>query len=458
VSLPLSEVDLRAAAGQEAALSALAESVMARGFAPGEAPLMALTLARLSEAEHVLIWTHHHVLLDGWSAAQLLSEVLRSYAGETLPARRGRYRDHIAWLLARDGADDAAFWRPRLASLSSPTFLRSALGLTADDEGEAREHLVSWSVEDTAALTAFARSARVTVNTLVQAAWTLLLSRYTGSRTVAFGVTVAGRPAEVPGADALLGLFINTVPVIQTLAGGVSVGAYLEALQAENLSIREHEQTSLADIQRWAGRPGQPLFDSLLVFENYPIDELLAERAQADLQFGKVAAEGRTNYALTLEVSVAETLTLCYEYRSGAFSGELVSQVAEHVNALLRALMQSTQRALGTLPMLGEVEAAATLRRAQGVSAPVTPGRLEARFVAQVRATPHQRAVEFGAASLTYAALNARANQLAHRLRALGVGPNVLVGLCVERSLELVVGVLGILKAGGGYVPLDPSA
>ncbi|MBY4899393.1 condensation domain-containing protein, partial [Cupriavidus sp. AU9028] len=253
---------------------------------------------------HHLVWTVHHLLLDGWSTAQLLGEVLRHYAGEALPATAGRFADYIGWLQARDAGASEAFWREQLQPLDAPTRLLASLPAPQQEHGHAEQHHLLDATE-TATLAAFARTQKVTLNTLVQAAWLVLLQRCTGQDCVAFGATVAGRPAELPAAQQMLGLFINTLPVVASPRPQQRIGDWLREVQALNLAAREHEHTPLYDIQRWAGHGGQALFDSIVVFENYPVDAAL-RRAPAGLAFSGVQNRAETNYPLTLVLAHAD--------------------------------------------------------------------------------------------------------------------------------------------------------
>ncbi|MBO4123770.1 non-ribosomal peptide synthetase, partial [Cupriavidus gilardii] len=266
------------------------------------APLMRVRLLRLDSERYRMIWTSHHLLLDGWSTARLIGEVLQRYHGQPVDASASRYRDHIAWLQTHNVAASESFWRERLQALDEPTRLASAL--PAPDAGTG--HATCRTTLDAEALSRLQRSAasqHLTLNTLLQAAWVIVLQRYTGRRAVAFGATVAGRPAALPGAEAMLGLFINTLPVIQAPAPDQSIADWLQALQAENLALREHEHVPLYEIQRWAGQGGQALFDSILVFENYPVDAALRQREQNGLKLGQVTHAATTNYPLTLVIS-----------------------------------------------------------------------------------------------------------------------------------------------------------
>ncbi|MEY4544399.1 MAG: pyoverdine synthetase [Pseudomonadota bacterium] len=450
------EIDATREPGIAALLEQLARRERAEGFDLTRPPLQKLLLVRVAAGRHRLIWTHHHLLLDGWSSARLMSEVLRAYAGERLEQQVGRYRDYIEWLVQRDVASDESFWKPQLATLEQPTLLSSALPRSTALPGHA-ELSVRWDEERTARLSVFARRERITLNTLIQGSWILLLQRYTGQQTVAFGATVAGRPAHLPGAETTLGLFINTVPVIQAPRSAERVGAWLRQLQDHNQLLREHEHASLAELQRWAGRAGQALFDTLLVFENYPLDRALRERGGAELRFGAVQTIDRTNYALTVEVSAEPKLSLDYKYATELLDAAAVHALQQHHERLLLELSADAEQPLAalSLPTPRQLALLASLNRTE------RPGFgercLQEWIELQARHQPAAPALVQGQASFSFGQLNAAANRLARLLRARGVGPDVLVGVCAERSLQMVVGLLAILKAGGAYVPLDPT-
>ncbi|MGV2462530.1 UNVERIFIED_CONTAM: condensation domain-containing protein, partial [Pseudomonas aeruginosa] len=300
-----------------------AEAEREAGFDPARAPLQRLVLVPLANGRMHLIYTYHHILMDGWSNAQLLAEVLQRYAGQEVAATVGRYRDYIGWLQGRDAKATEFFWRDRLASLEMPTRLARQARTEQPGQGE---HLRELDPQTTRQLASFAQGQKVTLNTLVQAAWALLLQRHCGQETVAFGATVAGRPAELPGIEAQIGLFINTLPVIAAPQPQQSVADYLQGMQALNLALREHEHTPLYDIQRWAGHGGEALFDSILVFENFPVAEALRQ-APADLEFSTPSNHEQTNYPLTLGVTLGERLSLQYVYARRDFDAADIAEL-----------------------------------------------------------------------------------------------------------------------------------
>ncbi|MFJ2995777.1 amino acid adenylation domain-containing protein, partial [Pandoraea sp. NPDC087047] len=459
--LPIAELDWRepAPAACDAALEAHAAAELARGFDLTTPPLMRLALVRTGERQHHLIWTSHHLLLDGWSTSQLMGEVLRAYAGHALASPQGRYRDHIAWLKAQDADAAREYWTAQLARLQGNTHLTKALPPATTVASGKGLQTRALSDATTAALTDFARREHVTLNTLVQGAWALLLQRYTGQPSVAFGATVAGRPGDLPGAQTLLGLFINTLPVVAEPAPGQTVGAWLRAIQGQNIASREYEHTPLYEIQRWAGQGGQALFDSVLVFENYPVDQALRDTLPGGMQATVTHRRDETNYPMTVSAFADPALTVQFGYERSLFDDATVTRVADHTIRLLEALAQGGEQAVGDIAPLSAAER--TQLSAWGTNderAAEVPLVHEAVQV-HARLRPDALAVLFEDEhhGLSYGELNRRANRVAHALIAQGVRADSRVGLAVPRSVEMVVALLGILKAGAAYVPLDPN-
>ncbi|MGC7837348.1 condensation domain-containing protein, partial [Pseudomonas wayambapalatensis] len=459
VEVPFALHDWQGRADQAGALDALALAERAQGFDLEQAPLLRVQLIATAPGRHHLLLTHHHILMDGWSHSQLLGEVLARYAGETVAAPIGRYRDYIAWLQVQDAEACEAFWRQQLAELDEPTHLARAIRQEPRAGGAAHgDYRIAVDEAVTARLANFAREQKVTLNTLVQAAWLLLLQRYTSQASVCFGATVAGRPAELPGMEQQMGLFINTLPVVATPTPQQTVADWLQAVQARNLALREFEHAPLYEIQRLAGQGGGALFDTLLVFENFPVSEVLEQAAPEALRFDAVSNHEQTSYPLTLAVNQGTSLLLHYSYDGDSFEAATIERLAAHLGLLLEGLAVSATRALGEVSMLDAHERALPLEvwNATAVEYPLEHS-VQALIQRQVEATPEATALVFGERQLSYRQLDALANQWAHRLQAAGVGPDVLVGVAAERSVEMVVALLAVIKAGGAYVPLDPE-
>ncbi|MBK5542603.1 amino acid adenylation domain-containing protein [Pseudomonas sp. TH07] len=462
LQMPMSLEDVRDHADQQQALEDLARAETAQAFDLSRAPLLRLVLARTGTERYHLIYTSHHILMDGWSSSQLMGEVLQQYAHKAPRSSVARYSDYIGWLQQQDEAVSEGFWKAQLRDFQAPTLLAQAFAC-AHQVPSGRGHddyYASLSAPQTQRLNQFARQHKVTLNTVVQSAWQLLLQRYTGQSSVVFGATVAGRPAALAGAEQMLGLFINTLPVIGTPRAEMNVGAWLQEVQHNNLAALEYEHTALNAVQRWAGQGGDALFDNILVFENYPISEALQQGAPEGLKFEHIVSEVRTNYPLTLAVNLGETLSLHFSYGLAHFDEATIQRLSQHLFHLLLQILESSPEAvLGELELLDEGERQQQVQEWNNVAAiDYSPdSNVQALFERQARLTPDAPALVFADERLSYRELDALSNRLAHVLIERGVGPDVLVGIALERSVAMVVGLLAILKAGGAYVPLDPD-
>ncbi|MFG1478725.1 amino acid adenylation domain-containing protein [Xanthobacter sp. V4C-4] len=437
------------AAGRDALASAERE----RGFALDDAPLMRLCLAPLADGAHLLIWTAHHLLLDGWSSARLLAEVFADYAGTPVAPPPARFRDHIARLASRrdDGADER-FWRSRLARLEEPTLI------AAPTATETRFNHLTTPLDEAlwTRIAATAKAERVTVSSLFQAAWALVLRHMTGRADVAFGITLSGRPEDDDRMDGVLGLFITTVPALLCVPGSGRAGDFLQAVQAEALARAAHAGTPLVDILKWAGRSGQALFDSLLVFENYPMDAALKARAVAGLSIGPVICEEATNFPLTLSVITDTAPHLLWSHDAARLPAAEVERLAVRLQMALELLADGRDADLTTFGLATGQERAAARAHAAAAEPAAAVQPVHARIAAAARARPDAIAVTCGDDALTYAALDRAAERLARRLAAEGAGPGQIVGICAARTPALVAGLIAILKTGAAYLPLDP--
>ena len=290
---------------------------------------------------------------------------------------------------------------------------------------------------------------------MIQAAWAVLLGRLTGRDDVVFGVTVAGRPVEIAGVESMVGLFINTLPLRIALPPAKPLCDLLREMQQRQSQLMAHQHAGLAEIQKLAGI-GE-LFDTLVVFENYPVDRAGLAGEVSDVRLATVRGHDATHYPLSLLVQPGERLLLRLNYRPDLFDRANVETLGARLIRLLEAAVAEPERAIGSLEILEAGERDTILRVWNDTALPIPPSMLPELFAAQAERTPDAVAIVFEDRSLSYAALDAHANQLAHHLQGLGVGPETVVGLCVERSPEMVIGLLGILKAGGAYLPLDPG-
>ncbi|MGW3961742.1 non-ribosomal peptide synthase/polyketide synthase [Amycolatopsis sp. NPDC005003] len=450
VTVPVTHLDWRALDEQERVLAQerFLEADRVAGFDLTAAPLLRLAFARLPGGDVLLIWTFHHVLLDGWSAAQVFGEVCARYAGAAVPGRRPPFREYLRWLAAQDTADAETHWRAQLAGLRTPTPLpydrRPVEAHRARSAASVRVSAPAGGLRE------LARRAGLTLNTVFQGAWALVLSRYSGEPGVVFGTTVSGRPADLPGVESMAGLFINTVPAPVTVHDGLVVADWLRDLQTAQARSRRFDFVSLAQLQTWAG--GTTLFDSILVFENYPFDpEAVAAHGIGLHEEGELQP---TNYPLSVVVTPGERLTVSFDHDPDLFDRATVDRLAAQLLLVLDRIATDPGQRVGELDLLTDDDRERVLRTFNDTAHPVAEATVVGRFAEQVRRTPDAPAVD----DLTYAELDARADGLASRLAELGVGAEHRVGLLLERSADVVVAELAVLKAGAAYVPVDLRA
>ena len=296
------------------------------------------------------------------------------------------------------------------------------------------------------------------MNTLVQGGWALLLSRYSGERDVVYGATVSGRPAELAGIETMIGLFINTLPVRVRISGEELLTEWLKGIQEHQVESRQYEFSPLIQVQGWSDVPRKlPLFESLYIFENYLVDAVAVEDF-GNLRVRDIRAIAKTNYPLTLMVYQGQTLLLKLFYDCSRFDSTVASRMLDHLRTVLENMVADPHCRVSELNLLTPAEREQLTARSDDAKTETIHRPVSHRlFESQVEKTPHAPALVFEQATLSYAELNGRANQLAHYLRSLGVGPEVIVGVCLPRSIEMMVALLGILKAGGAYLPLDPA-
>jgi len=467
VKLEIGELDGRGGGSEAERLEALLEHDREQGFDLSKAPLLRLARVRLrggEPGEEILVLTYHHILMDAWSLSLVLREFFALYEAALegreveLPAPRP-YRAFIAWLRRQDPEAAEAFWRRELAAWSAPTPLgidRLPAPRGGRPPGYA-DQVVGLGEELSARLESFARRQRLTPNHLVRGAWALVLSRCGGEPEVVFGATVSGRPDDLQGVETMVGLFINTLPVRVGCGPERRVESWLGGIRDQQVEQRQFEYSSLVDVHGWSGVPRDaPLFETLLVFENVP-GAGLEGRSGGQLELRDLHYEPKSGYALTAMVIPGADLKLRLLYPRERFDATTVGRVLGHFRHLVAELVAKPAARLGELSLLGRaerhqlaVEWQDNERRAEG------DPTIHELFEARARRHPERTAVVgAGGEELSYGELEAEANRLAHRLRASGVVPGETVAVLLGRSPRMVVAVLGILKAGAAYVPLE---
>ncbi|HEX7184129.1 MAG TPA: non-ribosomal peptide synthase/polyketide synthase [Thermoanaerobaculia bacterium] len=461
-ALPWEELDWRGSADPQHLLEKHLAADRRRSFELARAPLMRLTLIRLDGDEWWLTWSHHHVLLDGWSLSIVFREVLVGYevfrngGKPSLPAVRP-YRDYIEWLRRQDSNASERYWRGALRDFSAPTPLPGDRPATPGERGEADAELgdrLSACVTDR--LVALARELGVTLHILVQAAWALLLARCSGERSVVFGSVVSGRPPELAGIESMLGLFVNTLPVRVHVPKHSHLRDWLCILQERQSELVQHEHGSLVEIHGWSLIPaGVPLFESLFVFENYPVDQAL--QLPKELSLLEVRAFETVDLPLALTAAPGAELRLRMQYARSRFDRTTVLRLAGYLKTLLENMVSSPDLELEELDLLCKEERHQVLLEWSGNCAAASFEPVQEVFARCADREPDSVAVEWTGAALTYGELETRANRLARYLIDRGVRRETVVGVLLERTPDLVVSLLAVLKAGGVYLPLDPE-
>lgn len=448
-------------------LIALRESDRRSGFDFSTAPMMRITLVRTAAETHHFVWTLHHSICDGWSQPLIFSDVLGHYAYLTGKAasRFERplvpYVNYIAWLVQQDREKAVAYWKEYLLGITNKTELqidsmpiRSGIHGPASLSRELHPDLVS-------RLRALSRNMSRSLNTIIQAAWGLLLHRYSGDTEVVFGTTFAGRPTSVEGVEQIVGMFLATVPVRMSFSDRTTVEVALSQVHDAFFNAHEHSHIGLGEIQRAANlAAGERLFDSLLVYQNYP-DAGLGRVISNDIGISVQNSGGseQTNYSLLINVFDAEGLTLKVSYRRERFAELTIERLLSHLEQILNGFVCGEgARVLQDLPVLSVRERDLLTRSwferrsDYGVDC-----RLNTLLEQQALATPQNIAVICGNRKLSYRELNEQSNRLSHYLVERGVQKNTPVGICMERSIEMMVALFAVMKSGGAYVPMDPK-
>ncbi len=439
------------------------EEDRARGTRLDEAPLHRLTLLQFGPEAWRLVWSFPHVVVDGRSFATVLDDVFACYdalRGGRAPATEPgpRFGAHVEWLRSREPADEESFWRRYLRGFSTPTPL--PFGRPADAPrgggGPRGERETTLSEPDTSALRTLAERTGVSLGTVVQGAWALVLSRASSCPEVVFGAARAGRKSSIPDADRIVGTFVNTLPQRVVVPPDAPLADWLRELGARLRETAVREHTPLVDILRWADvRSGTPLFETLVVYDHASLDRTMTGLGQHHAR-RRFRLHERTSYPLTLYAYGEPSLLLRIAHDEARLDSPAAECVLRCLATALRSMPGHADRRVGDLPLVPDEERR-SLAAWNATARNVRASCVHDLVAEQAARTPQAVAVVSADQRLTYAELDERSNRLARYLRGLGVGPNVPVALGVERSLDMVVGLLGILKAGGAYVPLDPA-
>ncbi|MBN9344563.1 MAG: AMP-binding protein, partial [Holosporales bacterium] len=456
VDLPWHEEDWSKLTEEDRAkgLEEYIEKDRAQGFDFTRAPLMRWSLFKCDDQKHYLLWSHHHILSDGWSTPIILDEVRSVYDSLAngnninLPMRRP-YGDYIAWLNRQDQKKAEDYWKKTLIDVM-PTKLASKIIKEGQIETY-REYTFSFNEEASQQLSDYAGELGVTLNTVLQTLWGIMLSAYTGQSDVVFGVTVSGRQIDLSGVESMVGIFINTLPLRVQLKGFESLEDLIKNIQDQMVGMQEHAYIPLWKIQAQQKEGGTGLFDTAYVYQNYPIQN----DQNAGLKINNVRGIEKAEYTLGVTLSFDHCLKARVNYNEAYLSQDFIEKILSHFEQLILTIVKNPSQKVGELSLLKPEELKQLTLWNETQHEYQKNKSIHELFEEQVKKTPNNTAIVYEAQELTYHQLNEQANQLAHYLRDLGVEAEVPVALIIERSIEMIIGILGILKAGGVYVPLD---
>ncbi|GAA3046574.1 non-ribosomal peptide synthetase [Actinokineospora globicatena] len=453
VAVPWTEIETT-----EAEWPTVVERDRATRFDLASPPLIRFLLARIGPDRHRLLVTNHHILLDGWSTPLLLGELFEIYGarGDTGGLRRVRpFRDYLVWLSRQDRDLGEKTWAEALAGVTEPTLVGPP---GAANSGALTQRVpVEISPDLAARLGVVARELRVTVNTLLQTAWGLVLARHLGRDDVVFGATVSGRPADLPGAESMIGLFINTVPVRVRLDPAETAARLLSRVQAEQARVMDHQYVGLSRVQRHTGL--SELFDTITVFESYPVDTEALGRAENAAGLRVVGVEGTddTNYPLTLTAEASGGLDVWIDHRPDIIDTAATARFADRLVTALTAFVTDSSIPVRELDLMTVEEKSTVAVLSRGVTIGVGGTSVLQAFASSVSAAPDAAAVVDAVDSLAFAELDARSDLLAGWLQSQGVTQEDVVASMLPRTVDAVIALLAIWKAGAVHLPVDPG-
>ncbi|MVP02592.1 non-ribosomal peptide synthetase, partial [Paenibacillus lutrae] len=436
---------------------------MRLGFDLERDALVRVTVMRIGEESYRALWSFQHILMDGWCLPQLMQDLFQTYAAllhNKLPERTivPRYSQYIEWLEKQDESAASRYWSEYLGGYEGQTSLPSRKS-EPQHEGYLQEHVVCELGKNLSSrMDRVAKQHQVTQNTLLQAAWGILLQKYNGTSDAVFGSVVSGRPAAIPGIEEMIGLFINTIPVRVACGAEACFADVMVRMQEQALESGRYDYYPLYEIQARSGQK-QGLVNHIIAFENYPMDEQMEQAGEAgsgELKITDVDMSEQTNYDFTVTVLPGEELVIHFDYNAHVFERPDIERLKGHLVCVLEQITADPRIAVGEIELTTAEEKAEIMARFNDTFTEYPRDKtLHQLFEEQADRIPDAVAVVFGNRQLSYRELNAQVNRLAKTLRLRGVGRNSLVGIMAERSLEMITGILAVLKAGGAYVPID---
>ena len=441
-----------------------------KGFNLEEPSQMRLTILGLGNQEYEFIWSHHHILMDGWCTSILINDfyrILQSIEKGVQPNLPvvNPYSDYIKWLDKLDYEDTLVYWKNYLFEYNSTAKVPYEYSKRSIQNYDFHNETIQLTGDVYEKINVLCNELGVTHNTFIQVVWGYLLSRYNNTQDVVFGSVVSGRPADLNGAEEMVGLFLNTIPVRIRYSGKDTPKNVLVNIQKEAIASLPHHYTSLSSVQAQS-ELGMSLLDHIMIFENYPIQELIEEQLEeksdqgsSTLEFESVDINGRTNYDFNIAVAISETyLKVHFQYNKNRYEEVSIKKLATHFLNIVQSFIEQPDQYLKEINYLTKEEENELLHvfNPKKVEYPIDKTIVDI-FNEQVNKTPDAIAVVFEEEILTYTQLDVKSNQLARYLQRKGVKREDLIGICLDKSLEMIVAVLAVLKSGGTYIPIDPD-
>ncbi|MEC1453457.1 amino acid adenylation domain-containing protein, partial [Bacillus haynesii] len=436
-----------------------------KGFDLSSEALMRVCLIRMNDESYRLIWSHHHILLDGWCLGIVLSELFSIYGkiikGESRRLKEPKpYGDYIKWLEKQDKEEAAVYWKDYLKGYETrselPAFNRSA----TSEEYCGKEKVISFSKELTTKITRIAKEHHVTINTVLQGIWGIILAKYNNTDEVVFGTVVSGREAPVEGIEEMVGLFIHTIPTRVSFGGARSFKEVLKKTQAESIESNRYSYMNLSEIQELSELKRE-LITHVMAFQNYAFDDELfrSQSGETGFELGGVHGKERTNYDFNLTgVLEDEQLKLKLTFNENVYDNTIIETLEQHIITVAEQVAEDETQTLRDINLVSEEEKQRILHTFNDTKTSYPKDKpLHVLFEEQAMKTPDHTALVFGAQRMTYRELNEKANQAARLLREKGIGRGSIAAIIADRSFEMIIGIIGILKAGGAYLPIDPE-
>ncbi|WP_197267939.1 non-ribosomal peptide synthetase, partial [Paenibacillus alvei] len=450
---------------KQAYLDKKAEDDKLRGFDMEHDALVRVTILRTEKQSYHVLWSFQHILMDGWCLPQLTQELFETYSalasGKQPAGDKGSdYGAYIEWLEKQDDQAASGYWTAFLAGYEGQTVLPGQKEAQPNGRFTADHVTAELGKDLSERMDRVAKERLVTVNTLLQAAWGVMLQKYNGTNDAVFGSVVAGRPAEIPGIESMIGLFINTVPVRVTSEADTVFADLMAKLQERALESGRYDYYPLYEIQASSVQK-QNLINHIIAFENYPVDEQMeqaGDQQHGDLTITDVQMEEQTNYNFNVTVVPGAEIEIRFDFNAEVFDKDSIERLKRHLVHLLEQVTDNPEITVGELELVTEAEKADLLERFNDTTTEFPRRKtLNQLFEEQAELYPDNVAAVMNERQLTYRELNERSNRLARKLRETGVEADQLVAILAERSLDMVVGIMAILKAGGAYVPVDPD-